>query len=105
MMIHLESGNCKSQVTIDDIDTWALEGHRSWTYVNQEGSTRYKCPTCGSPLDYISGLMQHLESNACHGSLERNLDSLSDHLERRIMNDIAVPHHSKRSAFIITVRV
>lgn len=85
-MIHFESGTCSSQVTMNDIDGWTSEFNRYAPYVNRVGLILYKCPVCESRSNYLSGLMQHLESNACHGSIDGSLDGLVAFLERKIMN-------------------
>jgi hypothetical protein len=84
MLIHLESGACLSEVTLDDIDSWALQYRQFNYYINSQAENRYSCPGCESKFRYLSGLLQHLESNACGRTIKNALRGLPSFLERKV---------------------
>lgn len=81
MLIHLESGNCASNVTEDEIDNMARECYQSRKYINdclEDGGCVYKCPSCEGEFSKLSALYQHAEDvPTCsspingHGSLAK----------------------------------
>lgn len=84
MMIHLESGNCSSQVTNDDIDNWTLQYSQLNRYIDPQAANRYECPRCENQFSYLSGLLQHLESDACDGSIGKSLRTLPKFLAKKV---------------------
>lgn len=64
MLIHLESGNCASKVTEEEIDDIARECYQSRKYrLDGLGDRRwlYKCPSCQVGFSKLSSLYQHAE--------------------------------------------
>jgi hypothetical protein len=69
-MIHLESGTCESGADRDTLDSLAYECYQSEEYINGWNEYyRYKCPDCENQFRYLSGLFQHVESDACNQQL------------------------------------
>ncbi len=67
MMIHLESGTCDSGVDCVDLDRFAYLCYQSRAYTNGWSEhKKYKCPECQKKLRLLSGLFQHVESDACN---------------------------------------
>ncbi|KAF9894431.1 hypothetical protein FE257_007934 [Aspergillus nanangensis] len=70
MLLHLESGGCKSKVTEEDIDEIAREFHKSGSYIrgSSDDGWQYKCPMCKKAFSTLSALYQHAEdSPRCAG--------------------------------------
>lgn len=84
MLIHLESGACSSEVTLDDIDSWALQYRQFNYHINSQAQNRYSCPGCENKFRYLSGLLQHLESNACGRTIRNALRGLPSFLDRKV---------------------
>jgi hypothetical protein len=103
MMIHLESGACSSQVTIEDINSWAWKYYPLHKYFDSQSSNHYGCPGCEHRFIYLSGLLQHLESNACNGTIGKNLKDLPTFLENKISQH--VPSQNGLSAFVGGIQV
>ncbi len=87
MIIHLESGSCDSGFDIVDLNESAAECYQWRQYIDEEyrddmlnccdleyeyGETVYpfKCPTCNTIFSKLSGLFQHVASQACEQSLK-----------------------------------
>jgi hypothetical protein len=75
MVLHLEEGTCKSGVDLSDVNDYASECHASNKYHDDDGD--YKCPTCKKYFRYMSGLLQHAESDSCDETLRKRRGSLS----------------------------
>ena len=84
MLIHLESGACSSEVTLDDINDWALQYRRFSSYIDPQAEYPYSCPGCENKFRYLSGLLQHLESNACGRTVNNALRGLQSFLARKV---------------------
>jgi len=84
MLIHLESGACPSEVTLDDIDSWAAQYRQFNHYIDSQAENRYSCPGCENKFRYLSGLLQHLESNACRRTIKNALRGLLSFLDRKV---------------------
>jgi hypothetical protein len=68
MLIHLESGNCASEATEEEIDDIARECFQNKKYVGdlEDGGWIYICPSCDKEFSKLSGLYQHVEDvNLC----------------------------------------
>ena len=65
-MIHLESGQCASNVSCEDIHEWAFQcyQHKEYT-VDDDGDLCYWCKACKKDFEYVSGLFQHIETPTC----------------------------------------
>ena len=64
MLIHLESGNCESGATEDELDNMARECYQSRKYINdghEDGEWLYRCPSCEVEFSKLSALYQHAE--------------------------------------------
>jgi hypothetical protein len=71
MMIHLESGACASDVDRADVDQWIFEGDYCDGYLNDwDDHLKYTCPQCNRDFKLLSGLLQHVESNACDEDID-----------------------------------
>jgi hypothetical protein len=84
MLIHLESGACSSEVTLDDINNWAFQYRQLNPHINPQADNPYSCPGCENKFRYLSGLLQHLGSNACGRTINNALRGLQSFLARRV---------------------
>ncbi|PYH40069.1 putative C2H2 finger domain protein [Aspergillus saccharolyticus JOP 1030-1] len=73
MMLHLEAGTCDSGVDVDMINQLAFECYEALQYKSSNANFNFECPTCQTPFAYMSGILQHAESDIC----EVGLDSIS----------------------------
>jgi hypothetical protein len=84
MLIHLESGNCASDTTEEEIDDIAHDCYQSRKYINddpEDGWQLYRCPSCETRFSKLSALYQHaedappcsspLKGDGCLAKLER----------------------------------
>lgn len=69
MMSHLEAGTCGSGVDLDEINQLAFECYQAQWYKSLNANFDFKCPTCQTPFAYMSGLLQHAESDSCEAGL------------------------------------
>ncbi|KID85918.1 C2H2 finger domain-containing protein [Metarhizium guizhouense ARSEF 977] len=65
VLLHLESGNCASEVDNDWMVDLAFECHQARFYTSEDDDYNFECPTCGTPFLAMSGLLQHVESDVC----------------------------------------
>lgn len=72
MMLHMEAGTCGSGVNLDTITALAFECDQSQNYASTREDFDFGCPACQIPFSYISGLLQHVESNSCCEELVHN---------------------------------
>lgn len=71
MMIHLESGICESGVDCDRLDRLGYFCYQSDDYTNDWNAYyKYKCPHCQTKFRFLSGLFQHVESDARNQQLQ-----------------------------------
>ncbi|KAI5863407.1 hypothetical protein GGS23DRAFT_531950 [Durotheca rogersii] len=96
MVLHLEAGTCASGTDNDFVTRVAFECHRFREYTFAEGSDcssdfgrsgdrDFTCPTCPSRFPYMSGLLQHVESDRCEEDLAWGpLAQFLRYLEKRI---------------------
>ncbi|KAJ6125975.1 hypothetical protein N7471_010468 [Penicillium samsonianum] len=74
MVIHLESGNCESEVTEDEIDDIAHDCFQSRKYIDDDiegGGWNYACPSCSKDFSKLSALYQHAEdAGLCSHSMK-----------------------------------
>ena len=64
MLVHLESGNCASGATEDELDNMAHECYQSRKYIKdglEDGGWLYRCPSCEGEFSKLSALYQHAE--------------------------------------------
>ena len=65
MVLHLEAGTCPSGCDTDRVDEVAFACYQSRHYVADEDSDfDYCCRICDAEFHYMSGLLQHAESDA-----------------------------------------
>jgi hypothetical protein len=86
MIIHLESGACRSNIDIYDLNKVAARCFQWKAYIEKEyrddllsgcnlqdeygeGVRPFKCPECYRPFTKLSGLFQHVYSKACNQKL------------------------------------
>lgn len=63
MVLHLEAGTCPSGHDSNRVDEVAFDCYQSRHYVADEDSDfEYRCRGCDAEFYYISGLLQHAES-------------------------------------------
>lgn len=90
MMLHLEVGNCEAQIYTDLIEEIALDCSQSERYTCDDDSKfNFECPNCDARFRYMSGLLQHAESDACSAKLA-NGEPLGDflhHLRVHLRNE------------------
>ena len=71
MVLHLEAGTCESGADRDRVDDIAFECYQSKKYTCKDNPDSYfECPTCSKPFIWMSGLLQHVESDNCDEELE-----------------------------------
>lgn len=73
MMLHLEAGTCVSDVDLDEINQLAFECYQAQNYESNNLDFDFECPTCQTPFSFMSGLLQHAESNYCDEVLEEEV--------------------------------
>ncbi len=87
ILIHLESTRCDSEVTQVEIDRWAFECHQSYVYTNGwNEELRYRCPSCDYSFPKVSGLLQHIETEACAATYSGILEKLRRYIKQRVQN-------------------
>lgn len=69
MILHLEAGTCECDADLDEITELAFECHQSKFYNSDNPDFNFECPTCQTPFRFMSGLLQHAESDSCDESL------------------------------------
>ncbi|KAK1456214.1 hypothetical protein CTAM01_17223 [Colletotrichum tamarilloi] len=86
MVLHLEAGSCPSGVNSEDVDDIAKECTQSQHYISTDANFDYCCPQCQVPFTWMSGVLQHAESDACDIGLGRHsqLGKFLHFLRRRI---------------------
>lgn len=72
MMLHLEAGSCSSGTNAGFVDDLAHECYQSSRYISNDAEYDFSCPDCETLFLWMSGLLQHAESNACKVSLGKN---------------------------------
>ncbi|KAL2174954.1 uncharacterized protein P884DRAFT_229550 [Thermothelomyces heterothallicus CBS 202.75] len=72
MVLHLEAGTCESGADCDRVTEIAFECFLSGRYTCDDNlDFPFKCPTCDTPFSWISGLLQHVESDSCSEALAK----------------------------------
>lgn len=69
MLLHLEPGACQAEIDEGDIVDLALECYQSSRYTSDNPGYNFQCPICETPFEKVSGLLQHIKSDACEESL------------------------------------
>lgn len=89
MIIHLESGACRSGIDAMDLNRWTAQCYQ-WRYyvdpdyredllgdvdIQFEYGTSYpfSCPTCDREFTRLSGLFQHVTTQSCEQELDGNV--------------------------------
>lgn len=72
MVLHLEAGSCESGVNEDFVDEVAFACYQSDRYTSNDPDFDFRCPTCDTLFLFMSGLLQHTESDTCDEHLGRN---------------------------------
>ncbi|KAL6900531.1 hypothetical protein GGI43DRAFT_52357 [Trichoderma evansii] len=75
MVLHLEEGTCNSGTNLQAINGFARDCRKSDEYLDDDGDC--KCPTCEKYFKFMSGLLQHVESDSCDETLRWRNGSLS----------------------------
>lgn len=100
MIIHLESGNCRSQIDIIDLNESAAQCFQWKAYLDEnfrdelldrrdltadyERVYPFHCPECDTNFTKLSGLFQHVCSKACEqGLYEGKIGKLVRWLEKK----------------------
>lgn len=86
-MLHIEYSGCEGR--IDDDSLWEIvSGHdygakHVWF---DEGGEWFECPVYDADFRYLSGLLQHAESEACEANVEPEslLFQLVGYVKRRV---------------------
>lgn len=85
MVLHLEAGTCESGVDNEVVVDVALDCYQSRHYTNDDDDEfDFKCPTCDTPFLYMSGVLQHSESDFCNGTIEGPLRKFLRYLQTRV---------------------
>ncbi|KAL2810864.1 hypothetical protein BDW59DRAFT_66056 [Aspergillus cavernicola] len=69
MMLHLEAGTCHSGVDLDELNQLAFNCHQAQSYKSNNPDFDFECPSCQTPFLFMSGLLQHAESDCCEEEL------------------------------------
>jgi hypothetical protein len=64
MILRLEIRACESRLNILDVDVCASQCDQ-FPYCIVKNYYTYTCPACGKCFDFLSGLLQHAESDSC----------------------------------------
>ena len=72
MVLHLEAASCESGADEDFVAEVAFACYQSDRYVSKNPDFDFQCPTCDTLFSFMSGLLQHAESDACEEHLGRN---------------------------------
>ena len=68
MVLHLEQGGvCPSGAGLDLVSQTAMQFRP--LYPSGDDYYLFKCPSCNTGFRFVSAVLQHLESEACDGSL------------------------------------
>ncbi|CEJ81549.1 hypothetical protein VHEMI01670 [[Torrubiella] hemipterigena] len=65
MVLHVENAGCALEVDCEDVIDLASECKHSFAYESSTNDYNFECPTCATPFQTVSGLLQHVESDAC----------------------------------------
>lgn len=82
MLIHLQSGCCKSGIDITDVDHYArryAKRFESGSYLNDDGN--YVCPACSKRFKCMSDILQHAERANCGEDLDASTSSVKMFLD------------------------
>jgi len=72
MVLHLEAGTCESGADSDRVTEIAFDCYQSGKYTCDDNSEfDFECPTCNTPFTWMSGLLQHVESDSCDEQLAK----------------------------------
>ncbi|KAL5092438.1 hypothetical protein Trisim1_001691 [Trichoderma cf. simile WF8] len=77
MVLHLEVGRCPSGVGYEGIDKLAGECRQWRRFLDKGNGFMYNCPTCDENFSYMSGLLQHAESERCSEDLDETYGPLA----------------------------
>ncbi|KAL5332132.1 hypothetical protein BJX70DRAFT_385047 [Aspergillus crustosus] len=69
MMLHLEAGTCDSGVDLGKINQLAFECYKAQHYKSSNANFDFECPSCQTPFSFMSGILQHAESDCCEEGL------------------------------------
>ncbi|VUC33504.1 unnamed protein product [Clonostachys rosea] len=69
MLLHLETGTCDCGIGRERVTELAFECRQSQYYASSQDDFDFECPDCAVPFLYISGLFQHVQSEACDEDL------------------------------------
>ncbi|CAG9990714.1 unnamed protein product [Clonostachys byssicola] len=72
MTLHLEEGTCSSGVDQGRVTELAFQCRLSQYYASSKGGFDFECPSCTVPFSYMSGLFQHVQSEACDEELDKH---------------------------------
>ena len=81
MMIHLESGRCPSGANYDQV-LRLVRFSGSWREPYLSHDEWPMCPSCSAGFDSLSGLLQHVESEACGEGYDTGSGTLGDLMTR-----------------------
>ena len=92
-MIHLEGGTCPSKCEDEDVLEAAYQYAEKDSFTTGTGQYPFRCPTCELEFRYMSGLLQHVESNACEAKISPDsvLGKFLDYFKPRVGREHAPP--------------
>lgn len=70
MVLHLERGTCASGADMNTVNDTASVTMDIDVYMSVDSKYTYECIAC-DPFRFISGLLQHIESDGCGDRLGR----------------------------------
>lgn len=71
MLLHLEAGSCESGRDLDFVNDVASKCRQSDSYKSNNPDFDFQCPTCKTLFSFMSGLLQHAESDACEEDVQQ----------------------------------
>ena len=71
LILRLEAGTGVSNVDLDEINQLALECYHAQNYESNNLDFDFECSNCQTLFSFMSGLLQHAESDDCDEVLER----------------------------------
>ena len=78
-MIHLEAGTCDSGFGVEEVNDLVFS-HGNYVAKDRSDYYKYRRPTCDVVFRFLSGLLQHVESQACAEEIEGCVGDLLDDL-------------------------
>ena len=88
MVLHLETGTCESGVDCEFVAETARMSTNMAEYHSENEYYPLQCASCDEQFRFLSGLLQHVESDRCEEILgcSGGLDGFQDELEEAVLS-------------------